>query len=78
MNVLWRITKLAFLERWRMVAAWLSLILATLLFLAVPRLIGHSIDSALGAGVGSRATTGELALLGLLVIGVIAVRGVFN
>ncbi len=78
MNVLWRITKLAFLERWRMVVAWLSLILATLLFLAVPRLIGYSIDSALGAGGGSRAGTGELVLLGALVIGVIAVRGVFN
>ncbi len=78
MNVLWRITKLAFLERWRMTAAWLSLIIATLLFLAVPRLIGTSIDTAIGAGAQGGATTADLARIGLLVIGVIALRGVFN
>ncbi len=78
MNVLWRITKLASLERWRMTAAWLSLIIATLLFLAVPRLIGRSIDTALSAGAQSDATTGDLVVLGLIVIGVIAMRGVFN
>ena len=78
MRVLWRITKLASLERWRMLVAWLSLIIATLLFLAVPRLIGTSIDAALGEGARERATTGDLVLLGLLVIGVIAVRGIFN
>ena len=78
MRVLWRITKLASLERWRMTVAWLSLIIATLLFLAVPRLIGTSIDAALGEGARERATTSDLVLLGLLVIGVIAVRGIFN
>ncbi len=78
MRVLWRITKLAFLERWRMTAAWLSLIIATILFLAVPRLIGASIDSALGVAGEGDATASDLARLGLLIIGVIAARGVFN
>ena len=78
MAVLWRITRLASLERWRMTAAWVSLILATLLFLAVPRLIGRSIDTLLGSGAQSDATTGDLLLLGGLIIAVIAVRGVFN
>ena len=48
MRILWRITKLAALERGRMTVAWLSLIIATILFLAVPRLIEVSIDTALG------------------------------
>lgn len=78
MRVLWRITKLAALERGRMTAAWFSLIIATLLFLAVPRLIGSSIDTAIGENATGGNPNSALLRIGLLVIGVIAIRGVFN
>ena len=76
-RILWRITKLAALERGRLAVAWGSLITASVLFLAVPRLVGTAVDTAVGAG-GREAATGDLVRLGLLVIGVIAVRSVFN
>ena len=87
-RILWRITKLAALDRWRLAVAWASLIAATGLFLAVPRIIGRSVDAALGTGAlgtgtealgtAARADAGGLLTLGLLIIGVIAARGVFN
>ena len=76
-RILWRITKLAALERGRLAVAWGSLITASVLFLAVPKLVGTAVDTAVGAG-GREAATGDLVRLGLLVIGVIAVRSVFN
>ena len=76
-RTLWRITKLAALEKGRLIIAWVSLITASVLFLSVPRLVGNAIDTALGTG-GSGADTGELVRLGLLVIAVIAARSVFN
>ncbi len=51
---------------------------ATALFLAAPRIIGRSVDAALGAGTGPRADAGDLTALGLLVIAVFAARSVFN
>ena len=77
-RILWRITKLAALERGRLVVAWVSLITASVLFLSVPRLVGTAIDAALGTGATQKADTADLVRLGLLVIGVVAVRGVFN
>ena len=77
MRILWRITKLAALERGRMTVAWLSLIIATILFLAVPRLIEVSIDTALGDSAGTTATR-DLVILALVIVAVIAVRGIFN
>ena len=50
MKILWRITKIAALERSRMAGAWASLIVATILFLSIPRLIGFSIDYAISEG----------------------------
>ncbi len=76
-RTLWRITKLAALEKGRLIIAWVSLITASVLFLSVPRLVGNAIDAALGTG-GSGADTDELVRLGLLVIAVIAARSVFN
>ena len=76
-STLWRITKLAALEKGRLIIAWVSLITASVLFLSVPRLVGNAIDAALGAG-GSGADTDELVRIGLLVIAVIAARSVFN
>ena len=51
---------------------------ATGLFLAAPRIIGRSVDAALGTGTGERADAGDLTALGLLVIAVFAARSVFN
>ena len=57
-----------------MSAAWVSLLLSTVFFLAVPRLIGWSIDLA----VMPSTTSGRMYTIGALVIGVIALRGLFN
>ena len=78
-RILWRITKLAALERGRLLVAWGSLIIASVLFLSVPQLVGNAIDAALGTGTATgEADSGELVRLGLLVIAVIAARGAFN
>ena len=74
MNILWRITKLAALERSRRAGAWVSLIIATILFLSIPRLIGVSIDHAISGDNSQRL----LIYLGFVIIGVVALRGVFN
>ena len=57
-----------------MSAAWISLVLSTVFYLAVPRLIGWSIDLAIVEGT----TSGRMFTIGGLVIGVIALRGLFN
>ena len=75
-RTLWRITKLAALEKGRLIIAWVSLITASVLFLTVPRLVGRAIDAALGTG--GQGDSGDLVRLGMLVIAVIAARSVFN
>lgn len=78
MKILWRITKIAALERSRMAGAWASLIIATILFLSIPRLIGFSIDYAIGDGNAEQENANVLVYLGAIVIGVVALRGIFN
>jgi ABC-type multidrug transport system fused ATPase/permease subunit len=78
MHTLWRISKLAAQDKWRMLGAWGALLLSTAFFLSVPKLIGRSIDEALGAGGQTPATTDELIVLGLLIVAVFVGRGVFN
>ena len=78
MKILWRITKIAALERSRMAGAWASLIVATILFLSIPRLIGFSIDYAISEGADEQQSTRVLVYLGAIVIGVVALRGIFN
>ena len=78
MKILWRITKIAALERSRMAGAWASLIVATILFLSIPRLIGFSIDYAISEGANEQQSTRVLVYLGAIVIGVVALRGIFN
>lgn len=58
--------------------AWGSLLLSTAFFLTVPKVIGRSIDEAIGADDGIPATFDELTTLGLMVIAVFVGRGVFN
>jgi ATP-binding cassette subfamily B protein len=78
MHILWRISKLAAQDKWRMLGAWSALLLSTAFFLTVPKLIGRSIDQALGADGGPPASTNELIVLGLILIGVFVGRGMFN
>ncbi|MEX2431620.1 MAG: ABC transporter transmembrane domain-containing protein, partial [Dehalococcoidia bacterium] len=77
------------LSPWRMAIAWVTLLLSTALFLAVPRLIGAAVDQALPQGDGAPpeiawpffsglSQTGVLVALGLLVIAVVALRGIFT
>jgi ABC-type multidrug transport system fused ATPase/permease subunit len=74
---LWRISKLAAQDKWRWIGAWVALLLSTAFFLTVPSLIGKAIDTAL-PGEGSVGTRNDLLLIGLLIIGVIFLRGLFN
>ncbi|MEX2599888.1 MAG: ABC transporter transmembrane domain-containing protein, partial [Dehalococcoidia bacterium] len=89
MHVLLRITKLATLSPGRMVIAWVTLLLSTALFLAVPWLIGEAIDQALpreGAAApeiglpffADLSQTQVLVALGGLVIVAVALRGIFT
>ena len=78
MNNLWRITKLAAQDKWRWIGAWTALLLSTAFFLAVPRLIGLAIDGAFPEEGKAVATSQELITFGVLIIAVIALRGLFN
>ena len=78
MNNLWRITKLAAQDKWRWIGAWTSLLLSTAFFLTVPGLIGRAIDGAFPAEGKIPATRDELILIGLTIVGVIFLRGIFN
>ncbi len=61
-----------------MLGAWAALLGSTAFFLSVPKVIGRSIDAALGKGGGPVATTDELMVLGLILVGVFVARGFFN
>jgi len=78
MNNLWRISKLAAQDKWRWIGAWVALLLSTAFFLTVPSLIGKAIDTALPIDGGSVGTRNDLLAIGLLIIGVIFLRGLFN
>ena len=78
MHTLWRISKLAAQDKWRMLGAWASLLVSTAFFLTVPKLISRSIDRALGSNGQPPAPTGELLELGLWIVAVFVGRGVFN
>lgn len=81
MHTLWRISKLAAQDKWRMLGAWGALLLSTSFFLTVPKVIGQSIDKALEALEEDRAgpaDTDGLIFLGLLLVAVFVARGVFN
>ena len=70
MLVLLRLTRYAFRYRRQIVAAWLTLIIATGLQVAVPKLLGTAIDEALESGATSR-----LWQLGGLLLFVTVARG---
>ena len=73
MNILLRITKIAFKYKIRVFAAWLTLILSTLAQITIPWLLGTTIDQAiLGAG------NTELITLGVLVLVFMGVRGIMQ
>jgi len=73
LNILLRITKIAFKYKIRVFAAWLTLILSTLAQITIPWLLGTTIDQAiLGAG------NTELITLGVLVLVFMGVRGIMQ
>jgi ATP-binding cassette subfamily B protein len=78
MRILWRITKLAAQDRLNMIGSWVALLLATGFFLTLPALIGNAVDGALPADGSPAATSSELLMVGLLIVGVITLRGFFN
>ncbi len=73
MHVLWRITKIAAQNPWRMTAAWVTLLLSTGFFLLVPRLVGDAIDELATGADRSRMLT-----MGGLLVGAVLARGIFN
>jgi ABC-type multidrug transport system fused ATPase/permease subunit len=73
MRILLRLTGYAAQYRGELIAAYVSVIGATLLYLAVPRLLGTAIDEALTQGSGAR-----LWALGGAIVAVTVGRGVFS
>jgi ABC-type multidrug transport system fused ATPase/permease subunit len=73
MHVLWRITKIAAMNPWRMTAAWVTLLASTGFFLLVPLLVGDAIDE-LSAG----ADSARMWWLGGVLVGAVLARGIFN
>ncbi len=73
MRTLTRLTGYALQHRLQLSAAYISVVAATLLYVAVPRLLGTAIDEVLTSG-----TTGRLWLLGSAIVVVTLVRGVFS
>jgi ABC-type multidrug transport system fused ATPase/permease subunit len=61
-----------------MIGAWASLLLSTAFFLTVPKLIATSIDMSFPEDGSTPATSGELIVLGVLIVAVFVGRGVFN
>jgi ATP-binding cassette subfamily B multidrug efflux pump len=77
MDIIWRITKLAARDKWRMLGAWSALIMSTLFFLTVPQIIGETIDKAV-PDEGPVASGSEFVTLAGILIAVILARGFFN
>ena len=73
MRILLRLTGYAAQHRGELIAAYVSVIGATLLYLAVPRLLGTAIDEALTQGSGTR-----LWAMGGAIVAVTLGRGVFS
>ena len=73
MRILLRLTGYAAQHRGELIAAYVSVVGATLLYLAVPRLLGTAIDEALTQGSGAR-----LWALGGAIVAVTVGRGVFS
>jgi ABC-type multidrug transport system fused ATPase/permease subunit len=73
MNVLLRITKYAAGYRKQMIAAWVTLLLSSALYMLIPRLLGWAIDDVVTSGVRSR-----LWGLGAALIVATMLRGLFQ
>jgi len=73
MPVLIRLARYAFRHRVRIVTAWLTLIFASALYIAVPRLIGSAVDTAIEDGVTSQLWQ----LAGILIL-ITFFRGIFQ
>ena len=58
--------------------AWGALLLSTVFFLTVPKLIGRSIDASFPTDGSAPATTRDLLILGVLIVAVFLGRGIFN
>ena len=71
MRILVRLTGLAWKHKWTLIAAYACLLISSFAFLALPKLLGTAIDSAIKSGLRS-----SLIYLALAVVGVSAVRGI--
>ncbi|MSO80407.1 MAG: ABC transporter ATP-binding protein [Alphaproteobacteria bacterium] len=80
--VLWRILRLAFRYKWRLSVAVGAAIAAAVFHLAVPRLLGHAVDGALGLlgseAVGRAVARGALVDAALVLLAVAMLRGAFT
>ena len=72
MGVLLRLARYTLRYGWRLTLVYICLVGSTLLSLAIPRILGITIDTAL-----ERGSTRELTLLALLVLAISLVRGAF-
>ncbi len=81
LGTLWRIMRMALRHPWQVVLALGSAVVAAILQLTIPRLLGNAVDQALtvlAGGVERLDATGALWSTALILLGVSAGRGVFT
>ena len=73
MRVVFRLMKYAFRHKWYLIGAYVAMIASTLSALAVPKLMGRAINTALASGLQS-----SLLLLAIVIVLFSLLRGVFS
>ena len=78
LRTLWRMTQIAFLTPWQVIFAVGATLIAAIMQLIIPRLLGHAIDQTQLLAAGADAATSALWDTAWLVLAVSAVRGIFT
>ncbi len=83
MQILIRIIKMAWRHRIRVVLAYVTILLAVVLSLGIPLLIGYSIDQLVRFEGGGMTAPGDvskttLIIIGLVLLGISVFRGIFD
>jgi len=77
MKILLRILRLTLRHKWRLVAAYIATIGATVPYLLLPRLFGDAVDAVEGALGGEGQSDDAILVLALVILATSALRGLF-
>ena len=78
MLIIWRIVQMAFVRKWRMVGAYISMIGATIAYLLLPRYFGLAIDSVKDMLVGGVISYNTVLTIAAIILGLSIIRGVLS